>query len=215
MVYYVLKEIKNNKFKNVAFFKDREEAEKLRDKLENISINGSDWWYETDKKNHIDHSVLRGQNITYYKIECEGFNLLNSADDYVIEEQKDSKEKYKYLLINIYALRSEKDKNEFELDMYSERCEEIEHNYMIKRVTEQDISLFGIDITRRCLMYSDAIDVRDIKTFNELDKKVSNIVDEGQAHLTLAISRRYHSKNIINLIDTQKMLYTKYDYIDD
>ena len=109
-------------------------------------------------------------------------------------------------LINIYALSSEKDRNEFELDMYSKRCEEIEHNYMIKKVTDQDISLFGIDITRRCLMYSDAIDVRDIKTFDELDKKVSNIVDEGQAHLTLAISRRYHSKNIINLIDTQKIV---------
>lgn len=84
---------------------------------------------------------------------------------------------------------------------------------MIKRVTEQDISVFGEDV-KRCLMYSDSIDVRYIKTFDELNKKVSKIVDEGQAHLILAISKRYHSKNIINLIDTQKMLYTKYDYVD-
>ena len=213
MIHYVLKKIVNNKFKNIAFFKDKEEAEKLKERLENIAINNSDWFYETDKKDHIDHSVLKGKNISYYKIECEGFNLLNSADDYVLEEQKDSKEKYKYLLINVYALRSEKDNNEFGLDMYSQRCEEIEHNYMIKRVTEQDISVFGEDV-KRCLMYSDSIDVRYIKTFDELNKKVSKIVDEGQAHLILAISKRYHSKNIINLIDTQKMLYTKYDYVD-
>ena len=83
MKVFVLKKTVNNKEEIIALFRNKEEAQKLKNRLEFISINDPNWWYETDalyrkcggKTDKLNFMYSR--NIPYYKIEDkESFEIL-------------------------------------------------------------------------------------------------------------------------------------------
>lgn len=85
----MLKKTVNNKEEIIALFRNKEEAQKLKNRLEFISINDPNWWYETDalyrkcggKTDKLNFMYSR--NIPYYKIEDKDYPALVIYDDYV------------------------------------------------------------------------------------------------------------------------------------